>query len=396
MIWPLVSLSSLVEIKGGGTPSKAEPTYWNGDIPWASVKDFKSSTLSGASDYITQAGIDNSATSLIEKGNIIIPTRMALGKIAINTVDLAINQDLKALIIRDHKKVDLEYLFRCIQSKSDELIKQGKGATVKGITLDVLNNLQIPLPPLETQKQIAAVLEKADQLRKDCKLLEQELNSLTQSVFIDMFGDNFATTHHTLGDVASVVSGVTKGQKFQNQVTVTAPYMRVANVQAGYLNLNEIKSIEVKESDLQKYKLEVGDVLLTEGGDHDKLGRGAIWNGEVPNCIHQNHVFRVRLNTKLYTCEWFNGYLKTTYVKRYFLKCAKKTTNLASINITQLKSLPMPDVTMERQKKFEHIITSINQQLSANLLQLNDAQDYFNVLMQKAFNGELNIANVKT
>ncbi|MGI2149914.1 restriction endonuclease subunit S [Shewanella baltica] len=259
-----------------------------------------------------------------------------------------------------------------------------------------LKETYIPLPPLETQKQIAAVLEKADQLRKDCKLLEQELNSLAQSVFIEMFGDNFATTHHTLGDVASVVSGVTKGQKFQNQVTVTAPYMRVANVQAGYLNLNEIKSIEVKESDLQKYKLEVGDVLLTEGGDHDKLGRGAIWNGEVPNCIHQNHVFRVRLNTKLYTCEWFNGYLKTTYVKRYFLKCAKKTTNLASINITQLKSLPMPDVTMERQKKFEHIITSINQQLSANLLQLNDAQDYFNVLMQKAFSGELNLANAKT
>lgn len=341
------------------------------------------------------------ARQLVKTGDVLISTvRPNLNGIAVvpKELDGATASTGFCVLRANEEKLDSTYLRYWVESTTfvSDMVNKSTGASYPAVSDKIINDSELPLPPLDTQKHIAAVLAKADQLRKDCKLLEQELNSLAQSVFIDMFGDNFATTHHTLGDVASVVSGVTKGQKFQNQVTVTAPYMRVANVQAGYLNLNEIKRIEVKESDLQKYKLEVGDVLLTEGGDHDKLGRGAIWNGEVPNCIHQNHVFRVRLNTKLYTCEWFNGYLKTTYVKRYFLKCAKKTTNLASINITQLKSLPMPDVTMERQKKFEHIITSINQQLSANLLQLNDAQDYFNVLMQKAFSGELNLANVKT
>lgn len=391
MSWSNVALSTLVDIKGGGTPSKANPEYWNGSIPWASVKDFKSSDLNGASDYITQEGIDNSATSLIPRGNLIIPTRMALGKIAINSVDIAINQDLKALIIKDESVVDTEYLFRCIQSKSEEIVRQGKGATVKGITVDVLKNLQIPLPPLETQKQIAKVLEQADQLRKDCKLLEQELNSLAQSVFIDMFGDQLTSSHEVLGNVSNVVSGVTKGQKHNNKVIVKVPYMRVANVQAGYLNLNEIKEIEVKESDVEKYKLEVGDVLLTEGGDHDKLGRGAIWNGEVDNCIHQNHVFRVRLNTELYTSQWFNGYLKTDFAKRYFLKCAKKTTNLASINITQLKGLPMPNVDIKEQVRFEKIMTSINSKIISNTELAHEYDENFNALMQKAFKGELNL-----
>ncbi|ELI1809220.1 restriction endonuclease subunit S [Vibrio fluvialis] len=391
MSWSNVALSTLVDIKGGGTPSKANPEYWNGSIPWASVKDFKSSDLNGASDYITQEGIDNSATSLIPRGNLIVPTRMALGKIAINSVDIAINQDLKALIIKDESVVDTEYLFRCIQSKSEEIVRQGKGATVKGITVDVLKNLQIPLPPLETQKQIAKVLEQADQLRKDCKLLEQELNSLAQSVFIDMFGDQLTSSHEVLGNVSNVVSGVTKGQKHNNKVIVKVPYMRVANVQAGYLNLNEIKEIEVKESDVEKYKLEVGDVLLTEGGDHDKLGRGAIWNGEVDNCIHQNHVFRVRLNTELYTSQWFNGYLKTDFAKRYFLKCAKKTTNLASINITQLKGLPMPNVDIKEQVRFEKIMTSINSKIISNAELAHEYDENFNALMQKAFKGELNL-----
>jgi type I restriction enzyme S subunit len=286
-----------------------------------------------------------------------------------------------------------KYLFYVLNSDfvTRQIGKESKGGTQKFVSLKVLRGLQIPLPPLDTQKKIAAVLEKADQLRKDCQQMEQELNSLAQSVFIDMFGENLVSPHYLLGDVSNVVSGVTKGQKHVNKVIVKAPYMRVANVQAGYLNLNEIKDIEVKESDVDKYKLEVGDVLLTEGGDHDKLGRGAIWNGEVENCIHQNHVFRVRLDTSLYTSEWLNGYLKTTFAKRYFLKCAKKTTNLASINITQLKGLPMPKIDMNSQEEFERILSVINQQIITNRQVQDEYSEHFNALMQEAFKGELNL-----
>jgi type I restriction enzyme S subunit len=95
-------------------------------------------------------------------------------------------------------------------------------------------------------------------------------------------------------DLFVIISGVTKGQKIPQHEAVDVPYLRVANVQRGYLDLDVIKTISVRKSDEERYALRDGDILMTEGGDWDKLGRAAIWRGEVDRCIHQNHVFRVR------------------------------------------------------------------------------------------------------
>lgn len=397
MNWPLVSLSSLVEIKGGGTPSKVELTYWNGDIPWASVKDFKSSTLSGASDYITQAGIDNSATSLIEKGNIIIPTRMALGKIAINTVDLAINQDLKALIIRDHKKVDLEYLFRCIQSKSDEIIKQGKGATVKGITLDVLNNLKIPLPPLETQKKIATVLEKADQLRKDCQLLEQELNSLAQSVFIDIFGDPVTNSKgwilKTIGDVATKV---TDGEHQTPQRTDSGyKLLSARNVQHGFLDVINEKVDYIGEEEFlrisKRLTLEKSDVLLSCSGT---IGRAALNTLDEPFCLVRSAAV-IRLDHKVIIPEFIVGYLNSKYMQSVMHHEAN-SSGQPNLFQNQIRKLPLYIPPLQKQNNYRDFLAKNNEGL-ADLKNLKtNLDELFSSLMQKAFNGDLNLVNAKT
>jgi len=131
-------LGELVDIRGGGTPSRGNPVYWGGKIPWATVKDFSTTTISGTIESITEKGVAESATNIIPAGNIIVPTRMAIGKAAINLVDIAINQDLKALLIKDQKRVHKEYIFRFLLSKSSYLESSGKGATVKGIRLEVL------------------------------------------------------------------------------------------------------------------------------------------------------------------------------------------------------------------------------------------------------------------
>ncbi|MGL5303683.1 MAG: restriction endonuclease subunit S, partial [Aeromonas sp.] len=148
MTWPMVELGELVTIKGGGTPSKSIDAYWDGDVPWASVKDFKSRYISQTQDCITQAGVENSATNIIPEGIIIIPTRMALGKVAITACDMAINQDLKALFINDECTLDRNYLARYLESKANYIESEGKGATVKGITLDFLKSIKVLLPPL--------------------------------------------------------------------------------------------------------------------------------------------------------------------------------------------------------------------------------------------------------
>ncbi|MDP4537045.1 restriction endonuclease subunit S [Alkalimonas collagenimarina] len=303
---------------------------------------------------------------------------------------------MNLLCFRPNDRVFPKYLFFYLSSElflSFIPTITKKSVNQASFTVTHFKGLPIPLPPLPIQKQIAAVLEKSDTLRQQCQQIEQELNALAQSVFLEMFGD-FRKSDQSdfvkLGECADVCSGVTKGQKLNGKVTSIVPYMRVANVQDGYLDLNEVKEIEAKQSDIEKYVLKPGDILMTEGGDHDKLGRGAVWQGEIDNCIHQNHVFRVRF-VNSYLPKFFEYLLQTLYAKQYFLKCAKKTTNLASINITQLKSLPMPNASLQAQQKFVDYIAKLDALKAVAKKTTQYHENTFNSLMQRAFKGELDL-----
>jgi type I restriction enzyme, S subunit len=163
------------------------------------------------------------------------------------------------------------------------------------------------------------------------------------------------------GEIAELVSGVTKGRNLVGRKTAFYPYMRVANVQRGFLDIEVMKQIEIPVEELEKYRLQIGDVLLTEGGDWDKLGRSAIWEGKVKDCIHQNHVFRARLLHTSFASQWVVLYTNSPVGRRYFETASKKTTNLASINMTQLRHCPLPIPPLAEQKR---IIAKVNQLMS--------------------------------
>lgn len=146
----------------------------------------------------------------------------------------------------------------------------------------------------------------------------------------------------SIDDVLLVTGGVTLGRKLADRELVAKPYLRVANVQRGHLDLNEIKEIEVPEDEVEKYLLRNGDLLITEGGDWDKVGRTAIWCNELPECLHQNHVFRARAVTAEWESRWAELYLNSAPARGYFAGSSKQTTNLASINMTQLRACAFP------------------------------------------------------
>jgi type I restriction enzyme, S subunit len=168
-------------------------------------------------------------------------------------------------------------------------------------------------------------------------------------------------TWTTLAAIAELKGGITKGQKRKAQVMLrSVPYLRVANVQRGYLDLDEVKQIEATEEEINELRLFPGDILFNEGGDRDKLGRGWIWRGEIPECIHQNHVFRARLHIadlhpKLIS--WYGN----SFGQQYFVSEGKQTTNLASINLTKLGALPIPLPPVEEQHR---IVAEIETQLT--------------------------------
>jgi type I restriction enzyme, S subunit len=161
----------------------------------------------------------------------------------------------------------------------------------------------------------------------------------------------------SLSKVAIIQTGLAKGKKNQKNI-VSLPYLRVANVQDGYLDLSEIKEIEIDRGQVSRYLLQNEDILLTEGGDFDKLGRGSIWHCQIDPCLHQNHIFAVRVDRERLSPYFFSQQISSFYGKTYFLHCAKQTTNLASINSTQLKEFPVVLPPLKEQQKIAEVIGS--------------------------------------
>ncbi len=250
------------------------------------------------------------------------------------------------------------------------------------------------LPPLPEQQRIAEILDKADALRAKRRAALAQLDTLTQSIFLDMFGDPATNPRGwresmLLGDVADIVSGVTIGRKLDGKSTRTVPYLAVVNVQDRHIDLSVTKTTEATEDEIQRYRLERSDLLLTEGGDPDKLGRGSLWNDELAECIHQNHVFRVRLRSKELTPLFLNWLVGSQRGKKYFLRSAKQTTGIASINMTQLRSFPLLVPPLSRQRDFAKQVSAVDALKTTHLAGIAEVDALFASLQHRAFRGEL-------
>lgn len=197
----------------------------------------------------------------------------------------------------------------------------------------------------------------------------------------------------TLDFLAEIKGGITKDQKKKhNAPTRPVPYLRVANVQRGYLDLSEVKEIVATVEEINVLILKKGDILFNEGGDRDKLGRGWIWNNELAECIHQNHVFRARLFLADMISKFVSWYANT-FGQRFFFDEGKHTTNLASISMTKLKQLPVPIPPSEEQTRIVaeverrlSVIEGIEATVEANLKR---AARLRQSVLQKAFSGGL-------
>lgn len=196
-----------------------------------------------------------------------------------------------------------------------------------------------------------------DQVMADCDNLRdhyitsglmrrQKLITVAESDVV--YPEHWATA--PFDKVAVVIGGVTKGRDMRGRDVVTCPYLAVANVQRGFFKLTDLKTIQIGKDELNKYLVKEGDLLITEGGDWDKVGRTAIWRGAVENCLHQNHVFKARVPSSCLLNEWVELVFNSGVGRDYFAGASKQTTNLASINMTQLRSFPMPIPPLDEQR----------------------------------------------
>ena len=283
------------------------------------------------------------------------------------------------------------FLYAFLQGWTIRLRSGSQGSAQGVITRDMLERIPMPVPPLTEQERIVKLLDEADELRKLRDQADRRTADLISALFHQMFGENVKKPHDRLKleQIAEVVSGVAKGRKFNGRQPVEVPYLRVANVQAGHLDLSEIKTIQALPEEVKELALRKGDVLLTEGGDFDKLGRGAMLEQDLPNCIHQNHVFRVRVEQSELNPVYFAKFLLTGEARGYFLGCAKRTTNLASINMTQLRALPVLLPPLVLQNEFASRVSEIRAMQAEQAASCRRLDELFQSMLHRAFNGEL-------
>jgi type I restriction enzyme S subunit len=153
-----------------------------------------------------------------------------------------------------------------------------------------------------------------------------------------------------LKTVSTLQTGITLGKRYEDRGIEAYPYLRVANVQDGYLDLDDIAEIELPRGEVSRHELQPGDVLMTEGGDFDKLGRGCVWEGQIPGCLHQNHIFAVRPAKEELNSQFLAALLSSGYGRAYFTATSKQSTNLASTNSTKLGNFPIPFPRLSEQE----------------------------------------------
>ena len=193
--------------------------------------------------------------------------------------------------------------------------------------------------------------------------------------------------------VAIVIGGITKGRDLRGRDLVTCPYLAVANVQRGFFKLAGLKTIQIGAEELEKYVVKEGDLLITEGGDWDKVGRTAIWRGGIDNCLHQNHVFKARIPSLFLLNEWVELVFNSGIGREYFADASKQTTNLASINMTQVRSFPMPIPPLDEQRDILATLDALTDRASAWRIQLERKQRLASLLANATVAAFTGIAN---
>ena len=415
--WCWVKLSALsCMISKGTTPTGGKNAYIDTGVNFVRVENLNDDgTISHENIAHIAENVHSGflKRSTLQENDILISIAGTLGKTGIvRDIDLPLNTNQALAFVRiSSQEIVTKYIKSAIDSTiiQEILLGKTKVTSIPNLTLEIISNCPIPLSPVSEQQRIIDLIEslfaKLDEAKERAQAVvdgfELRKSAILHKAFTGELTERWRKEHgiqieswktKPLVEIASLQTGLMKGKRYEGETTFL-PYLRVANVQDGFLDLTEIKEIEVSTSNVSRYLLKKGDVLFTEGGDFDKLGRGTVWEEEIPNCLHQNHIFVVRPHESALNSYFLSYQAGSKYGKTYFLSCSKQTTNLASINSTQLKGFPVKLPSLSEQLQIVSIIDDLidreNQARIAAEAVLAQIDTMKKSILARAFRGEL-------
>jgi type I restriction enzyme S subunit len=393
--WKTSALGEVVSIVGGGTPTRSNPDFYGGSIPWVTPKDMKSWEITGAQIALTQAGVDNSSTRVVPPNSILIVVRSGVLKhtvpVGLNRVPVAINQDMKAL--QCHDQVDADFLARFIKAQSHVILKWVRATTADNFPIDKLKKLPVPLPPLAEQRRIAEVLDKAEALRAKRRAALAQLDSLTQSLFLDLFGDPIPNERDwpvsPIGELDIQIADGNYSSKYPTSsefVESGVPFIRANNLRDMTVVADDMRFISpAKHHELQKGHLAEGDVLITTRGD---IGNIAV----VPRTFHDANInaqiVLLRPNPTHLDSRYL-AYLLDLPQMKIRIQSFQNGVALKQLPIRQLVRISVPVPPIPLQREFARRVTAVEALKTAQRASLAELDALFATLQHRAFKGEL-------
>ena len=384
-------LEELCEINIGKTPSRSNPIFWNGTHPWLSIADMNQGrNLTHTKERITAEGVVSSGIKEVTTGTLLLSYKLSIGKVGITQKNLYTNEAIAALPILDSSVLDINFLYWTLKT-IDLLETSDKAAMGKTLNKAKLRQLQIPLPPLEEQKRIAGILDAADILRAKRREALARLDDLLQSTFLDMFGDPVTNPKgwevKTFGEtVEKMHQGINTAADKVRYVEVGAPIIQAKHIVADGISLEGVKFLgkSDREKYFSKYVPKQWDILFSNIGT---IGRSSIFT-ETKELFFAWNVFGIRPNHTLvnvFYMKAFLDYLETVnFFDRYL---TGGTVKFVSKKVLGSIMLPLPP--LELQRRFAEIVSSVEEQKAKMRKHLEQLDDLFASLQQRAFRGDL-------
>ncbi len=324
---------------------------------------------------------------------------------------------------KPRNELNIRYFYYQYSDWYQRQVFNGLGAGVRQtLSAQDLLTLKIIVPPREEQDQIVRYLDwKVSCINKlihgyqrQIKLLEERrLLAINEAITkgienstslkdsgIRWIGKIPVHWHIvSLKRCATLRAGITLGKKYPRNVElIEIPYLRVANVQNGYIDTSDVATLLATQEEAEKYRLSAGEVLMTEGGDRDKLGRGSVWNGSISPCIHQNHVYAVRTNEKKLNNRFLEYLTVSNVAREYFDLTATKTTNLASTNSSKVLAFPIPLPPVDEQQQIVEYLIQFDEKIqiakSKIQRQVSLMQEYRTRLISDVVTGQMDVRGV--
>jgi type I restriction enzyme S subunit len=359
-MWTVVKLSDVATLSSGGTPSKANAAFWDGDIPWVSPKDMKFNHVTDAEDKITRAAVSESAARIVGSNSVLAVVRSGIlahtFPVATLAREVSFNQDIKAITPKNGSLLPA-FLFWMLKGQEAQILRIGvkKGATVHSLTNGFLESLRFPLPPLDEQRRIVGLLDRAAEIRRRADAARAKARAIIPALFLDTFGDPATNPKGwpvaTVGDVLDSASYGTS-QKASDAGGGGLPVIRMGNVTMnGQLDTTDLKYLELTEAEREKAELLEGDLLFNRTNSKELVGKTGLWDGRF-DAVAASYFIRLRVNRERIVPAYLWAFFNTSHMKRVLFQTARGAIGQANINAKELRAFPVATPSLPLQSVF--------------------------------------------